>query len=48
MKYKTIRLSEDAHKELIKSVSKAKKRLNRNVTASELISSMIRQGSWSK
>lgn len=48
MKYKTIRLSEDVHKELVKSVDKRKKHLKRNVTASELIGEMIRSGSWSK
>ena len=46
--YKMVRLTKGVHKELVKAVDKRSKSLDRNVTMSELIGDMIRQGSWSK
>lgn len=46
--YKMVRITKGVHKELVRAIDKRKKSLDRNVTMSELIGDMIRQGSWSK
>lgn len=45
MNYTTIRLTKETHSQLVKEVAKRKKKLKRNITASELIGYLLNGGS---